>query len=147
MENRLSDVHTIAGELMRRGDIGQDNAAAEGSRIVRVERQPVSRGPAGMPAAIPFGLDEEMRKLNLQMEAIRRSVEFTEAHMAVHRNGANMTDQMPEAETSVKQGWSLPASIVANLILFGLLAAEIYDGRVGATAFALYRATSSMLNG
>jgi hypothetical protein len=147
MENRLSDVHNIANELLRRGEIGADNADTEGARIVRVERHAAARGPAIMPAAVPFGLDEEMRKVNAQLEAIRRSVEFTEAHMAVDRSMAKAPEDALHPARPARRGWTVSFLAAGNLILLALLVAEIHDGRVGATALALYRAAVSTVFG
>lgn len=147
MENRLSDVHSIAGELLRRGEIGQDNTSPEGSRIVRVERQTVARSPAMIAAAGPPGLDEEMRKLSTAIEAIRRSVEFTEAHVALGAGRAKALEGDIEPVVSGHRNWAKPFLITGNLILLAMLLVEIHDNRVGTTVFSLYDAFVAMLIG
>lgn len=147
MDNRLSDVHSIAGELLRRGDIGQDNTPAEASRIVRVERQTVARSPAMIPAAAPPGFDEEIRKLSTSIEAIRRSVEFTEAHVALNGKPAKAPQGDAEPLTADRRGWAKPVLIVSNMVLLALLLVEIHDNRVGTTALALHNALVAALSG
>lgn len=145
MENRLSDVHTIASEMIRRGEIGLDNADADVSRIVRVERHVPGRSAAIMPAAVPFGLDEEIRKLGLQLETIRRSVEFTEAQVAVNRAGTARTQDETAATPPAGKGWAATLLVGTNLILSGLLFAEIYDGLVSSVGGDLYRAAHGLI--
>jgi len=147
MDNRLSDVHSIAGELLRRGDIGQDNTAQESSRIVRVERQTVARSPAVIPAAAPPGLDEEIRKLSTAIEVIRRSVEFTEAHIALGAGPAKALEGDIEPVVSGHRNWAKPFLITGNLILLAMLLVEIHDNRIGTTVFSLYDAFVALLIG
>jgi hypothetical protein len=147
MENRLSDVHSIAGELLRRGEIGQDITQPEGSRIVRVERQTVARSPAMIPVAAPPGFDQEIHKLSTAIEAIRRSVEFTEAHLALSTGSARAPKGDAEPVVPARRGWAKPFLIAANLALLAMLLAEIHDNRVGMTIFALYDAFGAALSG
>lgn len=145
MENRLSDVHTIANEMIRRGEIGLDTADADVSKIIRVERHVPGRSPAVMPASVPFGLDEEIRKVNLQLETIRRSVEFTEAQVAVNRAGTARAQDEMGATPSVGKGWTGALLVGTNLILSVLLFAEMYDGLVSSAGIDLYRAAHALI--
>lgn len=145
MENRLSDVHMIANEMIRRGEIGLGNVDAEAPKVVRVERHVASRNAVTMPSAVPFGLDEEIRKLNLQLETIKRSVEFTEAQVAVNRAGTARSQDHVEAKSSRRKSWSGVLLVGANLILAGLLFAEMYDGLVSSISRDLYLEVYSLI--
>ncbi|MGN7295356.1 hypothetical protein [Rhizobium sp. SAFR-030] len=145
MENRLSDVQTIANEMIRRGEIGVDNADAEVSRIVRVERHVPNRSAAIVPTAVSFGLDEEIRKLNLQLETIRRSVEFTEAQVAVNRAGTGRKQDEIRATPPAGKRRTGPLIVGTNLILSGLLFAEIYGDFVSKIGSEFYRATHALI--
>lgn len=100
------------------------------------------------PAAVPPALEEEMRKLKSHIEAIRRSVEFTEAHVAVNGSLAAASKSSSEAVVDDRgRGWAVPFLIAGNLILLVMLLTEIRDDRVGAAFVTLYQACAAILAG
>lgn len=144
--NHLSDVHAIASELLKTGEIGTQDAVSERSKVIRVERQPAFRSASPgapqlaatsmAPVAHP-GIEDELRRLNRQLETIRKSVEFTEAHMATAKKASDhaQTTHDAPAVSPRRGGWLLAFS---NVLLAGLLGAEIYAGMTSRWSMQAY---------
>ena len=147
MENRLSDVHTIAKELIRRGEIGGGSTEVEGPRVVHVERHLPARGTAVTPTSVPSGLAEEIRRMNAHMEAIRRSVEFTEAHVAIKQTMLNGSERQIDGMAVERNGWLMPLLLVANIVLLALLSAELRNDSIGRTGSAIYQKIFGLAGG
>lgn len=139
----LRDVAAIANELMRpRQPPAETVDDGSQSKVIRVERHSMSRSPEASQLLHPVpakslgsatsgsGLGDELQKLDSKLEAIMRSVEFTEAHVAMNGKpvATNIAAIPTPTDGSTRQWW-LRLSLSVNVVLLALLASET-DGRL-----------------
>jgi hypothetical protein len=142
----LRDVHAIATELMPALP-DQMPTEADRSKIIRVERHAMSRAPDTNPShhgasarSLPASVDTsamqgDFTKLDRKLEAILKSVEFTEAHLAMSRKPVAVVADERLSQRSTRW-WKIGISFAMNVILLGLLVAEVNSRFVSETGQA-----------
>jgi hypothetical protein len=160
-ENHLHDVQAIANEL-RDGASGAGRPpatpgeAVERGKVISVGRHDAIKAAGrmadphaalqSMPSAVPQAsivqIQEEFGRIGRQLQEIRKSVEFTEAHLSVNlrkvhdESGALPLDMSKTGEHAYKR--TLRLAILANLICISILGAEIHSQAASRAAAGLF---------
>lgn len=124
MSKNLSDVHQIADDLIRMGELpisGADKAA----KLIRVARQEA----IPMPSTALFALETQFEKLSATVEEIRKSVELTEAHVLLQSKASKKADVDGLASERKGRGWVF-ILLLTNLLTLFALANEFYEGQL-----------------
>ena len=122
MSKKLSDVHQIADDLLRMGEF-QNPLPVNSGKLLRVPRQ---EAPS-MPNAALAALEAEVQKLGSSIEAIRKSVELTEAHVLLRAEQSK--PDVAAAVTTGKGRWLVALLIATNLVTALVLVNAVYGGQ------------------
>jgi hypothetical protein len=123
MSKQLSDVHHIAEELLRMGEMSPAKPDVSG-KVIRVSR---SDGPI-MPSATIQGLETEIQRLSSVLERVCKSVECVEAHVLLQDK--HKTEDVATYDNIKRRGWLVPALVVSNLVATLLLVNVYFEGQL-----------------
>jgi hypothetical protein len=118
MSKQLSDVHQIAEELLRMGEMLPAKPDVSG-KVIRVSR---GEGPI-MPSATIQGLETEIQRLSSVLERVCKSVECVEAHILLQ-------EKHKKEDVATSDNWLVPALVVSNLVAASLLVNVYFEGQL-----------------